>query len=151
MKICPQGFNVKLHWIFLYLFLNICFCLGWEDSLEKEMTTCSSNLAWEIPEREKPGRFMWVHVSTRVTRVWHNLTTKLPPTSFPISKPKMDFPQGSYLLSSYRSVSTNETKLKWLCPRPSEGKEYKDQTYSLHIYNLMLHILFEHWLNAKQW
>ena len=23
--------------------------LGWEDPLEKEMTTCSSILAWEIP------------------------------------------------------------------------------------------------------
>ena len=29
--------------------------LGWEDSLEKEMTTHSSILAWEIPWREEPG------------------------------------------------------------------------------------------------
>ena len=29
--------------------------LGWEDPLEKEMTTHSSNLAWRIPWTEKPG------------------------------------------------------------------------------------------------
>ena len=29
--------------------------LGWEDPLEKEMTTHSSILAWEIPWTEKPG------------------------------------------------------------------------------------------------
>ena len=30
--------------------------LGWEDSLEKEMVTHSSILAWRIPWMEKPGR-----------------------------------------------------------------------------------------------
>ena len=30
--------------------------LGWEDSLEKEMATHSSTLAWKIPWSEKPGR-----------------------------------------------------------------------------------------------
>ena len=29
--------------------------LGWEDPLEKEMTTHSSILAWRIPWMEKPG------------------------------------------------------------------------------------------------
>ena len=29
--------------------------LGWEDSLDKEMTTHSSILAWEIPCAEEPG------------------------------------------------------------------------------------------------
>ena len=29
--------------------------LGWEDSLEKEMATHSSILAWEIPWTEKPN------------------------------------------------------------------------------------------------
>ena len=29
--------------------------LGWEDPLEKEMTTHSSILAWKIPWREEPG------------------------------------------------------------------------------------------------
>ena len=30
--------------------------LGWEDSLEKEMATQSSTLAWKIPWTEEPGR-----------------------------------------------------------------------------------------------
>ena len=30
--------------------------LGREDPLEKEMVTHSSNLAWRIPQTEKPGR-----------------------------------------------------------------------------------------------
>ena len=30
--------------------------LGWEDPLEKEMTTHSSTLAWRIPWMEEPGR-----------------------------------------------------------------------------------------------
>ena len=30
--------------------------LGWEDSLEKEMSTHYSTLAWKIPWTEKPGR-----------------------------------------------------------------------------------------------
>ena len=29
--------------------------LGWEDSLEKDMATHSSTLAWRIPRTEKPG------------------------------------------------------------------------------------------------
>ena len=30
--------------------------LGWEDPLEKEVTTHSSVLAWEVPWTEEPGR-----------------------------------------------------------------------------------------------
>jgi len=30
--------------------------LGWEDSLEEEMATHSSILAWRIPWMERPGR-----------------------------------------------------------------------------------------------
>ena len=29
--------------------------LGWEDTLEKEMVTYSSILAWKIPWTEEPG------------------------------------------------------------------------------------------------
>ena len=29
--------------------------LGWEDTLEKEMATHSSVLAWEVPWTEEPG------------------------------------------------------------------------------------------------
>ena len=43
-----------------------------EDSLEKEMATHSSNLAWEILWTEEPGR----EQSTVSQRVGHNLATK---------------------------------------------------------------------------
>ena len=42
--------------------------LGWEDPLEKEMTTHSSILAWRIPWREEPGRLQ----STGLQRVGHD-------------------------------------------------------------------------------
>ena len=29
--------------------------LGWEDSLEEEMATCSSILTWRNPRTEEPG------------------------------------------------------------------------------------------------
>ena len=32
---------------------------GWEDPLEEEMATCSSILAWRIPQTEKPGRLQF--------------------------------------------------------------------------------------------
>ena len=34
--------------------------LGWEDTLEKRMTTHSSILAWKIPWTEEPGRLQSV-------------------------------------------------------------------------------------------
>ena len=34
--------------------------LGWEDSLEKEMATDSSILAWRIPWTEEPGRLQFM-------------------------------------------------------------------------------------------
>ena len=34
--------------------------LGWEDPLEKEVATHSSNLAWEILWTEEPGRLQSV-------------------------------------------------------------------------------------------
>ena len=42
--------------------------LGREDSLEKEMATHSSTLAWKIPRREEPGRLQ----STGSQRVGHD-------------------------------------------------------------------------------
>ena len=42
--------------------------LGWEDSLEKEMATHCSTLAWRIPWREEPGGLQ----STGLQRVGHN-------------------------------------------------------------------------------
>ena len=42
--------------------------LGWEVSLEKEMATHSSILAWRIPWMEEPGRLQ----SMGLQRVGHN-------------------------------------------------------------------------------
>ena len=42
--------------------------LGQEDPLEKEMTTHSSNLAWEIPRTEDPGRGLQGVGHSRVTK-----------------------------------------------------------------------------------
>ena len=42
--------------------------LGWENPLEKEMATHSSNLAWKIPCMEEPG---WLQ-SMGSQRVGHN-------------------------------------------------------------------------------
>ena len=47
--------------------------LGWEDPLEKEMTTHSTILAWRIPWTEEPGRLQ----STGSQRVGHNWVTSL--------------------------------------------------------------------------
>ena len=46
--------------------------LGWHDPLEKEMATCSSILAWEIPWTEEPGRLQ----SMGLQRVGQDLVTK---------------------------------------------------------------------------
>ena len=46
--------------------------LVWEDSLEEEMATGSSILAWKIPWREEPGRLQ----SVGPQRVGHDLATK---------------------------------------------------------------------------
>ena len=35
--------------------------LGWEDALEKEMTTHFSIFAWEIPWTAEPGRLPTLH------------------------------------------------------------------------------------------
>ena len=43
--------------------------LGWEDPLEKEMATCSSILAWEIPWTEEPGGLQSLE-SQRVGHEW---------------------------------------------------------------------------------
>ena len=49
--------------------------LGWEDPLEKGMTTHSSILAWEILWTEEPGGLQ----SMRFQRVSHSLATKQQP------------------------------------------------------------------------
>ena len=46
--------------------------LDWEDPLEKEMATLSSNLAWKIPWTEEPGRSSpWGHKESDMTEKLH--------------------------------------------------------------------------------
>ena len=47
--------------------------LGWEDPLEKEMTTNSSILAWRIPRTEEPGGLATVR---GVSQSWTRLSDK---------------------------------------------------------------------------
>ena len=58
-------FFLSLHWMFLVaqsvrnlpaIREILVRSLGWEDPLEKGMTTDSSILAWRIPGTEDPGR-----------------------------------------------------------------------------------------------
>ena len=56
--------------------------LGWEDTLEEDMATHSSILAWRIPWTEEPGRLLY----TGSQRVKHNgseINTQNTPTSSP--------------------------------------------------------------------
>ena len=43
--------------------------LGWEDSLEEEMVTCSSTLAWRIPWTEEPGGLQSYRITKSQTRL----------------------------------------------------------------------------------
>ena len=48
--------------------------LGQEATLEEEMATHSSILAWEIPRREEPGRLQSMG-SQRVRHDWTHMST----------------------------------------------------------------------------
>ena len=44
--------------------------LGWEDSLEKEMTAHSSILAWDVPWTEDPGELQTM--GSQKSQTWLN-------------------------------------------------------------------------------
>ena len=60
--------------------------LGWEDPLEKEMTTHSSILDWEIPWTEEPGRLQ----SMGLQRVRHDFHFFFHPALLPSSWGTLD-------------------------------------------------------------
>ena len=71
-----------LHWMYMVAQTVKCLpavretrvrSLGWEDPLEKEMATHSSNLAWKIPWTEEPGGLQ----SMGSQRVGHDWATSL--------------------------------------------------------------------------
>ena len=78
---------------------TLVWSLGWEDSLEKEMATHSSILAWEIPWTEEPGG---LQSTGRVAKFRHNLMTK-PPPPWRTKEPKMNILTFLFYQASYRT------------------------------------------------
>ena len=66
---------------------------GWEDLLEKEMTTHFSILAWEIPWTEEPW---WAPVHG-VAKVGHDLATKTIKPCKHNQRTYLLWPQGDHL------------------------------------------------------
>ena len=81
--------------------------LGWEDSLEKEMVTHSSILAWEIPLTEEPYRLY----SSWGCRVGHDWVTSLLSLSVQFSR--------SVVSDSLRPHEPQHSRP--LCPSPTPG------------------------------
>ena len=49
------------------------WCLGWEDPLQKEMSTHSSLLAWEIPWTKGPGGLQSLVSQSQIQLTTHTL------------------------------------------------------------------------------
>ena len=109
--------------------------LGWEDSLEKEMATHSSILAWRIPWTEEPGRLQ----STGSQRVGHDWATSLHFTSSgENTRPfRYDLNQTTYnntvkVTNTFKGLDLVDrvpenfaTLSKRWWPKPSQGKRIK--------------------------
>ena len=50
-------------------------CLGWENSLEEDMATHSSILAWRIPRTEEPGGLQFTGSQSRTRLSNYTSTT----------------------------------------------------------------------------
>ena len=57
--------------------------LGQEDSLEKEMSTQSSILAWEIPRTEKPGGIQFMGWAKRQDLEQHGISSTFIEKDYP--------------------------------------------------------------------
>ena len=97
-------------------------CLSQEDPLEKEMETCSSILAWEIPWTEEPGSLQ----SMELQRVGYDLLNKqqqhvqlgctpkaCKPDSFPVLRLNKDLKHSSREINNLldRGVYMSEPKV----------------------------------------
>ena len=111
--------------------------LGWEDPLEKRMTTHSNILAWRIPRTEEPGRLQSMG-SSRVGHDWATKHTVQRKHYVPmVSLMSSNKPSGSLLFQSsmhyirerYRGTlptSFSETKYKLvLIPVKDNMKRYR--------------------------
>ena len=81
---------------------------GCEDSLEREMATHSSTLAWKIPWMEEPGRLQ----STGSQRVRHNWVTSLSFFQFLISEMNMIILFSHSFIHRYLLIFTAEMDYK---------------------------------------
>ena len=63
--------------------------LDWEDSLEKEMATHSSILAWRIPWTEEPGRLQSTGLQELDTNEWPNQTKPISHKTQPSQSPEI--------------------------------------------------------------
>ena len=86
--------------------------LGWEDPLEKEMSTHSSILAWEITWTEEPGRLQCAG-SQRVRR---DLATKQQQNSYGLpgkmlfTQSLIEFSRGPQVLGTLSPFHRQETQ-----------------------------------------
>ena len=76
--------------------------LGWEDTLDKEMATHSSSLAWKFPWMEEPGRLQ----SMGSQRVGHNWVTSF---SFTFYGPIISF----VTMKQYQQ-GRGKQRMRWL-------------------------------------
>ena len=83
--------------------------LGWEDSLEKEMGTHSSILAWRIPWTEETGRLQ----SMGSPRVRHDLATTPPPPAL-ITLP-IRVNEANFLFASLSLFTRFSVEWPWGC------------------------------------
>ena len=119
--------------------------LGWEDTLEEDMATHSSILAWRIPWTEEPGRLLY----TGSQRVEHNgseINTQNTPTSSPsISGPPAPalphwFPQEPHEVHAFITPILQGKKLRYswfhyfalpMNPQSRETTEFEAKQSSL--------------------
>ena len=89
--------------------------LGQDDSLEKEMATHSSILAWKIPWMEEPGRLYIVH---GITKSWTQLSDFI---SGSVSLRESG--QGDHHVWSRSPCSIHSVSLSYrYCPHLIDGK-----------------------------
>ena len=114
--------------------------LGWEDTLEKKMTTHSGILAWKFPWREKSGMLQSIgleRVRPDWTHAWFILTDR-------------DLLHFSYHTSFVVVVFVQSLNHVWLCnPLDCSSQAPLSFTISQSLFRLMsieLMVLFNHFI-----
>ena len=95
--------------------------LGWEDSLEKEMATHSSILAWTTPWTKKPGRLQSMRSQSRTQLSMPTVQWKTITPGAPRAKSTPFYNLSCFLLTSatpqmLRAFSPSSTNEPFPCP-----------------------------------